>query len=459
MNTLRVCRLSRRALLRAAGITALAPFVPTLEARAGKRPLPKRLIFFFSSNGTVRERWLPIQGPGELVLSDILKPLEAHKSKLLVIDGIGYNCTHGARDGHEGAMPAALTGSVPQTIDTAKKRSRASGISVDQLVANAFARETRFPSLECGVQVDTYDAEVYALSYAAPLYPIAPENDPYHLWARVFGALPLGGARPGRAALDRLRARRSVLDLVRADLRSLTPMLARDEQRKMAAHLQAVREIERTLTTGPGPARNLACTAPAQHLPIDVRENDNIPLVAKLHTDILIAAMACDLVRVGTIQHGRGGANHRLSWLGEELGSNRAIKGDGTVGIHGLAHNEADPTARELLVQCHRWYASQVADFVSRLSAIPEGNGTMADRTLVVWMNELGTGNHSHKNVPWVLVGNAGGYFQTGRMLQFPGRAHNDLLLSIAHASGLEDVASFGARNHCTGPLPGLTSG
>jgi hypothetical protein len=93
---------------------------------------------------------------------------------------------------------------------------------------------------------------------------------------------------------------------------------------------------------------------------------------------------------------------------------------------------------------------------VDRLRRIRERDGTLSDTTLVVWMNEMGTGNHKLTNTPWVLVGGLGGRLRTGRVLSFPGRPHNGLLLSIAHALGCEDLRSFGTRDYCDGPLHGL---
>jgi hypothetical protein len=76
---------------------------------------------------------------------------------------------------------------------------------------------------------------------------------------------------------------------------------------------------------------------------------------------------------------------------------------------------------------------------------------------VILWCNELGKGNnHSRLNVPFVLVGSAGGAFRTGRYLRYDDVPHNDLLLSLMRAMGVE-AECFGAPQHCTGPLAGLT--
>ncbi len=88
---------------------------------------------------------------------------------------------------------------------------------------------------------------------------------------------------------------------------------------------------------------------------------------------------------------------------------------------------------------------------------MPEGDGTVLDNTVVLWCNELSDGRfHTHQNMPWLLAGSAGGYFRTGRYMQYANKSHNDLLLSLCHAMGVEDE-TFGDPSFCSGPLSGLT--
>jgi hypothetical protein len=91
------------------------------------------------------------------------------------------------------------------------------------------------------------------------------------------------------------------------------------------------------------------------------------------------------------------------------------------------------------------------------LQQIPEGDGTLLDNTVVLWCNELAKGNvHGRVNAPYVLAGRAGGALRSGRFLNFDGDVpHNNLLLSLTHAMGLDDT-SFGNPDWCTGPLTGL---
>ena len=102
---------------------------------------------------------------------------------------------------------------------------------------------------------------------------------------------------------------------------------------------------------------------------------------------------------------------------------------------------------------------NHLSGILDRLAAIPEAGGSMLDHTLVVWINELGTGgDHGHERTPWVIAGNAGKHFKTGRLVSVPGEPHNRVLLSLAHAMGVEESV-FGDPDYCVrGPLGDLTA-
>jgi hypothetical protein len=448
MMTFRNSKLGRRELLKAAGAsTALLPFVPILESRAQAEQPPKRFICFYSSNGIVREAWTPKMNGSELELSPILAPLEPYKSRLLAVDGLRYKVVEekGAQGGHHGGFVTALTGRryvIP--AGAGKDDGLADGISIDQHIANTISQGLKFRSLELGIQVDTFSVTLNALSYRGPLQPQSPENDPYKVFERVFGGSnPKAGAAPDPARAVRLRDRRSVLDFAVKDLARIRQRLGTREQLKLDAHLENLRAIESTLETGQGASAVAACEVPNTGARLDVFANDNIPAVGRLQMDLLVMAMACDLTRVGTIQYGRAGANHRFTWLGGNLATDANISGDGTSGIHGLAHNEGNAAARADLVQCHRWYAGEIAYLMGKLAAIPEGDGSMLDNTLIVSMNEMGTGNHGLSNTPWLIAGNAGGFFRTGRVIHAQDQPHNRLLVAFAQAMELPD-SQFG---------------
>ena len=96
-----------------------------------------------------------------------------------------------------------------------------------------------------------------------------------------------------------------------------------------------------------------------------------------------------------------------------------------------------------------------LARLFDRLATMPEGEGTVADNTLLFWGNEVSMGTtHTHDNMPFVLVGGSWA-FRTGRVLTYDKGSHADLLLALLHAMGVED-ATFGEAQFCSGPLTGM---
>jgi len=205
-----------------------------------------------------------------------------------------------------------------------------------------------------------------------------------------------------------------------------------------------VRDIERrldVLTTA-----GAACMVPAQPAVTDPEGEDSMAAVARLQADLLVMALACDLTRVGSLQHSSGANNIRFPFL-------QSYEDD-----HQLSHSgNNDTTSQNEWIHAPDWYASQFAHLLQRLKSIPEGSGTMLDNTLILWVSDIAVGNtHSHKNMPFILAGRAGGLLRTGRYVRYQDKWHNDLLLAILQAMGVPR-ATFGDPAFCTGPLAGLT--
>lgn len=441
--------LSRRQILKAlgAGGVSMLPFMPVLEAQAAAAP--KRIIFFFTSNGTIQDAWTPKMVSGQLELSPILSPLEKFKSKLLVVEGLAQRVVldKGEQIGHFAGMNTILTGARNKIMDRSNPTLNLStGISLDQHLAQQLGTATKLPSIECGVHV----VHVFAtLSYRGPFRCVRPENSPYAMFDRLFRDVPDPTALGSAAARERLADRKRVLDAAAKDLDALRGRLARSDRVKMEGHIEAIRAIDHSLTTGAGAASGQACRKPELGAPLDIWENDNIPAIAKMQMDLVAMAFACDLTRVATLQFGSAAATHRFTWLGPEYA--KEIIGDPARGLHALAHRESYPESKAMLIRVHTWYAQQFAYLLEKLDAIPEGSGSVLDHTAVVWCNELGTGStHSHEHLPWVIAGGAGGSLKTGQMLSFPREPHNRLLMTLCAAMGVPtDV--FGDPAYCSG--------
>jgi hypothetical protein len=166
--------------------------------------------------------------------------------------------------------------------------------------------------------------------------------------------------------------------------------------------------------------------------------------VSRLQIDMMVMALACDLTRVSSMLWARAGSNVRYTWLGLDTEH------------HSIAHDSTTP-ARDQIAAINTWHAGELAYLLDALKAVPEGDGTMLDNTLVVWGNELADGySHAQQPIPLVLAGKAGGVLQTGRYIDYGESRHNRLLVSICNLMGLPEVTSFGTLDDGSGPLSDL---
>ncbi len=440
--------LSRRNFLKGLGATTVAlPLLPSLNAAAQDGTFPKRLLVFFSANGTMPDRWRPVGNETNWTINanDILTPLEPHKSDLIVVEGVDMVSTRfGIGDGHQKGMAHMLTGTelLPgpfQGGGDAGTAGYAGGISIDQYIANQVHAGQKFKSLELGVQCGN-PTNWSRMCYSGPDQPIAPRINPYDAFDAVFGDL---NADPFGLARLRLK-RQSVLDHVRGDLARLQTKVSAFDKDRLDAHATSIRSLEQQLLTGN--EVGLACEAPNLGGAIDPDQNDNFGAVADLMIDLAVMSFACNLTPVASLQFSRSVSNVHFGFAGVDARH------------HDLSHEgDENGTAVQQIVDINKWYATKYARVLELMKAIPEGNGTMLDNTAVVWVNELGKGNsHTRNDMPFIIGGSCGGYFNTGRYLNYSDDPHNNLLVSLANAMGVQ-TNTFGNPNYCTGPLSGLT--
>src|SRR5262249_26256672 len=156
---------------------------------------------------------------------------------------------------------------------------------------------------------------------------------------------------------------------------------------------------------------------------------------------------SCDVTRVVTLQLGYAGAKWLFAWEG--VNTNH----------HDLAHQDVSdagvkPDVTAKLVTVNRWVATQVATLARRLAAIPEGDGSLLDHTLIVWGNELARGDHRLENIPVAFIGSAGGAIAPGLLVDQGPQPFQRVGTTILRAMGL-DAPGFGDAPDC-GPLPGV---
>jgi hypothetical protein len=433
---------TRRAFLRDLGVGAAAlPFVTNLSfgqtAPAQRR---QRLVIIFSPNGVVPNTFWPDEEGENFTLKESLKPLEPFKKQMLVLHGV-CDRVRGDGDAHMRGIGCLLTGielfpgNVQGGSDT--PAGWASGISIDQELKNYLQSNpktrTRFGSLEFGVLVPERADTWTRMSYAGPNRPVAPVDDPYQMFGKLYGRMK-----------DE-ESLRSILDDVREDLNKLRARVGAQDRQILEEHTTLVREMEAELRAA---RSGLVGHAVPTIEPGVRRDNDNMPTLSKLQIDLMVSAFQADFARVATLQYTNSVGQARMRWLGVQEGQ------------HDLSHApDSDAAAQEKLTKINAWYAGQLAYLAKRLQETPEpgGPGNLLDNTLIVWTNELGKGNsHTLDNIPFVMVGGGLG-FRMGRSLKYSRVAHNRLLLAFAHGMG-HRIARFGNPNFCgDGPLNNLT--
>jgi len=444
-------RVSRRALLRRLGVgSAVLPFLGNLPslAAAGTTTPKQRLVIVFSPDGVVKKNFWPSE-PGPFTtlppvvqpvqLPPILGPLEPFRDRLLTLKGV-HDKVKGDGDRHMRGMGCLLTGIelFPGNIQGGSDSPAgwSSGLSIDQetktFLQGRPETATRFGSLEFGVLVPNRADTWTRMIYAGPNKPIAPIDDPYQMFHKLYGQLK-----------DR-ESMQSVLDELREDLATVSSTLPAEDRRILEEHAALVRGFEKELASH---RVEVSHAAPVLEQGI-VEQNDQMPKISRMQIELVVASLAADFTRVASLQYTNSVGQPHMKWLGIEEGQ------------HDLSHEpNSNEAAQEKLTKINTWYAGEVAHLAKRLAETPEpvGQGSLLDHTTIVWTNELGEGNsHSLDDIPWVMVGNGLG-FAMGRALDFKGVPHNRLHLAIAHAMGHTGLVRFGNPDYCgDGPLTGL---
>jgi hypothetical protein len=450
--------LSRRSLLRGAG--GILVGLPALESLRGSPALaastrPKRLIVFFTPNGTFQRYpvdydFVPKQVGPNFVLGNEVAPLEPHRNRLLILSGVNAEsckpAVNGIGDLHSVGMSQMLTG-VQYVEDNQyiKFNNRAAGfaggISVDQYIAKKIGTQTLFPSLEFGVCTATDYPGVHPFSrmiYSGRNTPVPPRDDPHEMFLRLFSDASTTG---GTAAILKAHTqRRSVLDFVKEDFVRLQSRLGSRDRQKLDAHLTAVRELETRLAKPPTET-TLGCGGGSLENPSDPLSTANFAVTGKNQMDLLTLALKCDVTRVASLQWSWARSTLVHTWAGS------------THSHHDMSHDIGSPE----LSGVNTWYAKQLAYLASALAAADEGDGTsVLDHSVIYWCSEVNWGyTHSFDDMRVFLLGNCGGALKTGQHLALNAQPHQKLLVTLMNAMGVLEN-EFGETSYGTGPLPGV---
>lgn len=401
--------LPRRTFLKGIGASLALPLLDSMVAAA--TPLSKtaavpvkRLGYVFMPMGCDNSRWTPTDLNGQLTdLSPILKSLESVKQNINVLTNMELRMAY---PGSHATSNSAFLSAAP--AKQTESNDYYLGTTADQLAAKVIGQDTRLPSLELAMdlqenvgQCDNGYACVYQnnLSWSTPTTPLPAEAHPRVVFERMFGEWNTDAERTAA-----LRRRASLLDSVLVSIKSLKRELGPADSAKVDNYLDSVREVERRIQLA---ERNLQEGAtPDMDRPMGVP--DAYSEHARLMFDLQVLAMQGDITRVSTFQLARETSNRVYSEIGI------------TDPHHPLSHHGNDPNKIERMAKINAFHVSLFAEYLEKLKAIPEGNGTLLDHSLILYGSGIGNPNqHDHSNLPTILAGGAAGNMKGGRHIRY----------------------------------------
>lgn len=404
--------LSRRAVLRGMGTAAIAlPFLDSMvPALAAPTKSPVRLAFLYVPNGIMMRDWNPpTEYEGKFQeFPRALKPLEDFRGDMLQLGNLTHNSGRALLDGagdHGRCSGSYLTGiQVKKTTIDIK-----ASISCDQIIANKIGSQTRFPSLELGMddarQAGDCDsgyscAYTNNLAWRSETQPLPPTLDPRVFFERLFGdGAILSPEERARQAKDR----QSILDFVTADTKKLETSLGPTDRRKLDEYLSSIREVERQLEKAEKDNRQINPGMDKPYgVPADFAEH------FKLLTDMMVIAFQSDMTRV-------------MTFLVTREGTSRAYREIGIPdGHHPCTHHQNKPDLMEKVSQINEYHTKQLAGFLAKMKATKDGDSNLLDNSMIIYGAGLSDGNrHLHEDLPTLLIGRGGGTLNPGRRIVY----------------------------------------
>jgi hypothetical protein len=398
--------LPRRTVLRGMGVTLALPLldamVPALTATTKTAANPvRRLGVTYVPNGMAMEYWSPAT-EGAYELTPILKPLESVKDQMLVISGLKALWP----PAHAGASTSFLTCARGTAGETAPR----AGISMDQVVAREYAKQTQLGSLEMAIEARANAGQcsgghscVYSntISWRSRTTPLPMENNPRAVFERMFG--DTGSTDPVVRRARTLRDR-SVLDSVSEKAADLQRAVGSSDRVKIGEYLEAVRDAERRIQrTEEQSGIEIPLVEQPEGIPGTFEEH------VKLMFDLQLLAYRTDLTRVISFMMGR------------EV-SSRTYPEIGVVDAHHpLSHHEYDPARIALMSKINVYHMTLFADYIEKLRATPDGDGSLFDHMVMLYGCGMSDSNsHSTVNCPVLVLGGGSGQLKGGQHLKYP---------------------------------------
>jgi hypothetical protein len=402
--------LPRRTVLRGLGATVALPFLDamlpalSLQTRAAAKPV-HRFQTFYVPNGMAMEFWSPKGEGSAFELSPILEPLAPYRNQMLVISGLKANWNYI----HAGASGSFLTGT---TRGGRNEVEVIADVSMDQLLARQFAKQTQVASLELSMDAPANAgactgilscAYTHTISWRSPTQPLPMEYNPRAVFEKLFGD---SGSTDRMAREARLRQHKSILDSVSEKLASLKRELGPQDQVKVDEYTEAVRDVERRIQKA---EEQKDVDLPAMEQPQGVPPvfEDHLALML----DLQLLAFQSDLTRV-------------ISFM---IGKEQSARPYPQIGVpeahHPLSHHNDIPELVAHMSKINRYHTELFSRHLSKLRATPDGDGSLLDHTTILYGSGISNSTkHSGDNLPILVMGGAAGRIKSGRHLVYSGK-------------------------------------
>jgi hypothetical protein len=445
--------LSRRAVLRGLGATVALPFldamIPARRLVASAAVRPRRLVCVeivhgaagSSEFGSARHMWSPaLTGTAFDLAPTSLRSLEPFRDRLTVVSHTDVRPADPstAREiggDHFRSSAVFLTQARPRRTEGPDIQA---GVSLDQIVAQRIGQDTPLPSMQLciepvdqagGCQYGYSCVYVDTISWASPTRPLPMVRDPRVVFDALFGAYRDGMTPEERRA--RLAENRSVLDGVTRAAGRLAQSLSRADLARLADYLDNVREVERRLQA----VETRGLSGEPREIP---SAPDGVPDSFSEHVRIMFELQALafqsDLTRVVAFKLGRDGSDRSYPESGARGG------------FHSTSHHGGREERVRELADINAYHVSQIPPFLERLQALPDGDGTLLDHTVLLYGSPMGDPNlHNHKRVPFFVIGRDGTRLPGGRHLRAPDRTPlANVMLGLLRVLGCENIERFG---------------
>jgi len=441
--------LSRRTVLKGVGVsvglplldamipaaTAIAQTAAAPKLRAGFFYIPHGAIMWNTPHGPEMDHWTP-SGAGEnFKLSPILEPLEDFKHLVTSFSNLENKAS--ADSVHRYNPATWLSGVKPDLQAPGPSMTS----TIDQLIAGYIGQETTLPSLEvcsestmqavaCGGGFGCLYSST--LSYRDSKTPLPMEFNPRKVFAQLFGE---GNTPEERQAI--VNQKKSLLDLIADRTQALQLKLGAGDRVILDGYLDTVREIERRVELAE--QRDLSGVEVPE---APLGELDSFDQQVRLMFDLIAVAYQADLTRVA-------------SYIMVAEGTNRSYNHIGVSdSFHPLSHHANHLERMHKLVKIQRYHVERFTDFVAKLAATPDGEGTLLDNSMFMYGSNMASSDlHSNYPLPNILVGGGAGELKGGQQLELPERTTiSNLHLTVLNKAGLE-LESFGDS---TGKIAGV---